>query len=239
MKNPLLGNGAWCPHCKQYVDVIYGEECANCGESIYDGEEDYEDDYEDDIFAEGTRRCEEMNEYLGDTSDMRDYEILNCKLSEATVFYICHQIDCEGKMNAQVAQELLAKYPRIKEEYADVRNKVLAAEDLLGGFCMTRLGEDDYDFRLPRWCFSLCTHLEGEDLESREYYERSGCVPADIVYAERLAEALDRINEEILCESDEIAFAWKPNSTYWEDVTLTLILKKLTRPKKIYFCKED
>lgn len=30
----------FCPHCGEYVDPIYGGECPNCGEDIYEDEEE-------------------------------------------------------------------------------------------------------------------------------------------------------------------------------------------------------
>ena len=42
MNNPYTD--VLCPHCGEYVDVIYGNECANCGENVYESETD-EDEY--------------------------------------------------------------------------------------------------------------------------------------------------------------------------------------------------
>ena len=42
MNNPYTD--VLCPHCGEYVDVIYGNECANCGENVYESKTD-EDEY--------------------------------------------------------------------------------------------------------------------------------------------------------------------------------------------------
>lgn len=57
MNNPYTD--VFCKHCGEFVNVIYGRECANCGEEIkgyneesssYEDEEDDwgEEEYEDD-----------------------------------------------------------------------------------------------------------------------------------------------------------------------------------------------
>ena len=45
MNNPYTD--VLCPHCGEFVDVIYGNECANCGEVIGDDDGCDYDDYDE------------------------------------------------------------------------------------------------------------------------------------------------------------------------------------------------
>jgi len=73
MNNPLTD--VLCPHCGEFVDLIYGNECANCGEVIGDDDGLDVDDF-DDEFDSYDEEFYEEDDYEKDYLDDDDYEEL-------------------------------------------------------------------------------------------------------------------------------------------------------------------
>lgn len=65
-------------------------------------------------------------------------KIIKGDLLESNVDYICHQVNCKGKMNSGIAKSIRKKWPKVYEEYFSKWAKysyedgVLEEQDLLG-----------------------------------------------------------------------------------------------------------
>ena len=65
-------------------------------------------------------------------------QIIKGDLLESNVDYICHQVNCKGKMNSGIAKSIREKWPKVYEEYFSKWTKysyedgVLTEQDLLG-----------------------------------------------------------------------------------------------------------
>ena len=65
MNNPFTD--VFCKHCGEFVNLIYGGDCPNCGERIPGIDNSYEkdtDDEDDDDIEEDDVLCPHCNEYV-------------------------------------------------------------------------------------------------------------------------------------------------------------------------------
>lgn len=59
-------------------------------------------------------------------------KIIDGDLLQSGADIICHQVNCQGKMNSGVAKQIRLKYPEVYEEYMRVCNNTKNPKDLLG-----------------------------------------------------------------------------------------------------------
>lgn len=59
-------------------------------------------------------------------------KIIDGDLLESGADIICHQVNCQGKMNSGVAKQIRLKYPEVYEEYMRLCNNTQNPKDLLG-----------------------------------------------------------------------------------------------------------
>lgn len=57
---------------------------------------------------------------------------LNGDLLEADVDYICHQVNCQGRMKSGIAKSIREKYPEVYQKYMDFYNQTDDTKCLLG-----------------------------------------------------------------------------------------------------------
>ena len=55
---------------------------------------------------------------------MTAYNIIDGNLLDSDATVICHQVNCQGKMNSGVAKAIRNKYPRVYEEYVGYVGKI-------------------------------------------------------------------------------------------------------------------
>lgn len=60
-------------------------------------------------------------------------------LLDAPVDYICHQVNCQGRMNSGIAKQIRERWPRVYEVYQDwYRVKFYDTSDMLGHIQIVR-----------------------------------------------------------------------------------------------------
>lgn len=65
-------------------------------------------------------------------------QVIKGDLLESNVDYICHQVNCKGKMNSGIAKSIREKWPKVYKEYFSkwikysYEDGVLTEQDLLG-----------------------------------------------------------------------------------------------------------
>lgn len=59
-------------------------------------------------------------------------KVIDGDLLKSGADIICHQVNCQGKMNSGVAKQIRLKYPEVYKEYVRVCNSTKNPNDLLG-----------------------------------------------------------------------------------------------------------
>lgn len=60
----------------------------------------------------------------------------NQDLLEADVDYICHQVNCQGKMNSGIAKQIREKYPEAYQAYMDWYNSPSGSNGMYNNICV-------------------------------------------------------------------------------------------------------
>lgn len=71
--------------------------------------------------------------------------IIKGNLLNAEVDYICHQVNCHGKMNSGVARSIRERWPRVYEVYMEWFNGHYFANQMLGNIQIVQLDEAPYN----------------------------------------------------------------------------------------------
>lgn len=77
---------------------------------------------------------------------MRDYKLVQGDLLEATTDFICHQVNCQGRMASGVAKAIRNKYPEVFNQYVDMYNNYTYLDkqkELLGNTQYVRVSNSD------------------------------------------------------------------------------------------------
>lgn len=62
-------------------------------------------------------------------------KIIDGDLLDSTADIICHQVNCQGKMNSGVAKQIREKYPEVFRAYQSLCNTYVKCKDSLLGDC--------------------------------------------------------------------------------------------------------
>lgn len=154
---------------------------------------------------------------------MREYELINGNLLDAKADFICHQVNCQGKMGSGVAKAVRERYPNVYEQYklfCDI-NRI---EQLLG-FSQYVKVSDDAD-KQPYYVINMFAQAnygyDGKQYTSLEAFKK----------------CLESINSH--CIGYTVAFPWKiaccRGGADW-NVVLPMILETLTNVREIKFYK--
>lgn len=162
---------------------------------------------------------------------MREYRVINGNILDAKVDFICHQVNCQGKMNSGVAKAIRERYPQVYKYYMlmwDAHNKGLVEPpELLGKAQYVPI----YDYKClkqPYYCINMFAQdkygYDGKQYTSLEAFKK----------------CLEQIND--WAKDKTVAFPWMiacvRGGANWNDV-LPLICETLTDVKEIYFYKLD
>lgn len=155
---------------------------------------------------------------------MHDYKVINGDLLNAHVDFICHQVNCQGKMGSGVAKAIRDKYIAVYEQYRAYVNKVVDKSKLLGHVQFIQVSNDPEV--KPYYVVNMFTQLDfGYDGKQYTSYEA-------------FKMALAEINKN--CAGYEVAFPWKigcvRGGADWNTV-LNMICTELTDVKSITFYK--
>lgn len=154
---------------------------------------------------------------------MREYELINGNLLDAKADFICHQVNCQGKMGSGVAKAVRERYPNVYEQYklfCDI-NRI---EQLLGFSQYVKVSDDAA--KQPYYVIDMFAQAnygyDGKQYTSLEAFKK----------------CLESINSN--CAGYTVAFPWLigccRGGADW-NVVLPMILETLTHVKEIKFYK--
>lgn len=159
---------------------------------------------------------------------MREYKLIQGNLLDAGTDFICHQVNCQGKMNSGVAKAIRERYPRVYEQYMWLYNGS-KGQNLLGKIQIVPLCTDMImvrDENIPYACINMFAQnnygYDGKQYTSLEAFKS----------------CLEMINKHAW--NSIVAFPWKigcvRGGADW-NVVLPMILETLTDVKEIVFYK--
>lgn len=153
---------------------------------------------------------------------MREYKIINGNLLNATEDFICHQVNCQGKMNSGVAKAIRQTFPSVYTEYYNMY--LNHTSNLLGEIQIVQIQTEQY----PHYCINMFAQ-DNYGYDGKQYTSLDG-----------FKKCLEKINHN--CSGFTVAFPWKiacvRGGADWNQV-LPLILETLTDVKEIVFYKLD
>lgn len=156
---------------------------------------------------------------------MRNYTIIEDDLLNANADFICHQVNCQGKMGSGVAKAIRKKYPQVYEQYKQFCG-MNTVEQLLG-FSQYVKVSDIVDNR-PYYVVNMFA-------QNNYGYDRK-----QYTSIEAFKKCLESINSH--CIGYTVAFPWMigcvRGGADW-NVVLPMILETLTDVKEIIFYKLD
>ena len=160
---------------------------------------------------------------------MRDYTLINGDLLEADVTFICHQVNCQGKMNSGVAKAIRNKWNKVYDlysEYCSVNDssKILGNIQIVG--INNSMHQHRADWKEPSYCINMF---------AQEYYGYDG---KQYTSLEAFKKCLEKINYN--CAGRSVAFPWMigcvRGGADWNKV-LPMIRETLKDVSEIYFYK--
>lgn len=162
---------------------------------------------------------------------MRDYKIINGDLLDAQADFICHQVNCQGKMASGVAKAIRERYPEVYKYYMlmwDAHDKgMVEPPELLGKTQYVPI----YDYnhlKQPYYCINMFAQ------------DKYGYDGKQYTSLEAFRSCLKQIN--IWAKDKTVAFPWMiacvRGGANWDEV-LPMILEELIDVKDIYFYKLD
>ena len=160
---------------------------------------------------------------------MRDYTLIEGDLTSADAEFICHQVNCQGKMGSGVAKAIRDKYPIVYKYYrlmyeAHEEGKVTPPE-LLGKAQYVQIYNYN-NLETPYYCVNMF---------SQDKYGYDG---KQYTSLDALKSCLEQIN--MWAKDKRVAFPWLigcvRGGANWDEV-LPLILNTLTDVKEIKFYK--
>lgn len=155
---------------------------------------------------------------------MREYNVVQGNLLDSKDTVICHQVNCQGKMNSGVAKAIRTKYPKVYNEYLDFVSKYTVdgkSSSLLGNIQLVEVAESKY-----------VINMFAQD--------RYGYDGGQYTSIEAFANCLAKINKS--CAGCSVAFPWKigcvRGGADWQTV-LNMICMELTDVRSITFYHLD
>ena len=148
-------------------------------------------------------------------------------LTTSDAQYICHQVNCQGKMNSGVAKAIREKWPIVFTQYMELYNSVPRRMQLLG----TILTVDLADYKPQTWPENLVII----NMFSQEHYGYDG---KRYTSYDAFWSCLGHIRESVP-KGSKIAFPYKIGSdrggANW-DVIYTMIISALGNDYNIEIC---
>lgn len=158
---------------------------------------------------------------------MRDYTLIDGDLLDADAEFICHQVNCQGKLGSGVAKAIHDKYPQVFEQYIKMYSlhyKYNQQDKLLGQIQIVRLYKEQSD----RVCFVV-------NMFAQDKYGYDGNQYTSV---DAFKKCLESINKD--CAGYTVAFPWLigcvRGGAKWDEI-LPLIINTLTDVKEIKFYK--
>ena len=154
---------------------------------------------------------------------MRGYTLIEGDLLNADADFICHQVNCQGKMASGVAKFVRERYPQVYEQYMKFYN-INTVEQLLGFSQYVKVS--DTEGQKPYYVVNMFAQAnygyDGKQYTSLEAFKK----------------CLESINSH--CIGYTVAFPWMigcvRGGADW-NVVLPMILETLTSVKEIRFYK--
>lgn len=157
---------------------------------------------------------------------MREYTLIEGNLLDAKADFVCHQVNCQGKMGSGVAKAIREQYPQVYEQYLELYNlycKYGKQSELLGKTQYVRVYKEQTD--KPYYIVNMFAQnnygYDGKQYTSIEAFKK----------------CLEEINT---CAGYTVAFPWLigcvRGGADW-NVVLPMILETLTDVKEIQFYK--
>ena len=152
---------------------------------------------------------------------MRGYTLIEGDLLNADADFICHQVNCQGKMASGVAKFVRERYPQVYEQYMKFYN-INTVEQLLGFSQYVKVS--DTEGQKPYYVVNMFAQAnygyDGKQYTSLEAFKK----------------CLESINSH--CIGYTVAFPWMigcvRGGADW-NVVLPMILETLTNVKEIRF----
>lgn len=165
---------------------------------------------------------------------MREYTLINGNLLDAKADFICHQVNCQGKMGSGVAKAIRERYDNVYTYYHTECNRHMNKSELLGKLQIVPLISEIevmYEKETPVKPY-YCINMFAQDTygyDGRQYTS-----------LEAFKTCLEKINNH--CKGYTVAFPWMigcvRGGADW-NVILPMILETLTDVKEIIFYKLD
>lgn len=160
---------------------------------------------------------------------MRDYTVINGNLLDAKADFICHQVNCQGKMGSGVAKAIREKYPQVYEQYRNMwsahRETKVCKEELLGKAQYVQV----YNYNNPKQPYYVI------NMFAQDNYGYGG---KQYTSLEAFKNCLQQIN--MWAKDRTVAFPWLigcvRGGADW-NVVLPMILETLTDVKEIQLYK--
>lgn len=165
---------------------------------------------------------------------MVKYEVIDGNLLDARADYICHQVNCQGKMGSGVALAIRNKHSKVYYEYLEhLRMCNENGVNPLGTIQLvtTNCDSDSHDM--------LCgTPYRGViNIFAQDKYGYDGKMYTSL---DAFQSCLNKINN--MCEDEVVAFPWKiaccRGGADW-NVVMPMILNTLTNVRKVVFYRYD
>lgn len=160
---------------------------------------------------------------------MKDYKIIIDNLLDAKADFICHQVNCQGKMNSGVAKAIRERYPQVYKYYMlmwDAHNKGMVEPPQLLGKAQYVPIYDYNNLKPPYYCINMFAQ------------DKYGYDGKQYTSLEAFKSCLEQIN--MWAKDKVVAFPWKiacvRGGADWNEV-LPLICETLTDVKEIHFYK--
>lgn len=157
---------------------------------------------------------------------MRDYKLIEGNLLDAEVEFICHQVNCQGKMASGVAKAIRNKYPEVYRYYRFMYEEVTGrGQSLLGQAQYVPIYKAD-KVKKPYYCINMFAQ-DNYGYDGKQYTS-----------LDAFRNCLRQIN--MWAKDKDVAFPWMiacvRGGANWNEV-LPMILETLTDVKEIYFYK--
>ena len=160
---------------------------------------------------------------------MRDYILVEGDLLDADVDFICHQVNCQGKMRSGVAKAIRERYPKVYEQYMWLYNGS-KGQDLLGKIQIVPLYSEMSQFKANNKSPYACINMFAQNnygYDGKQYTS-----------LEAFKSCLEMINKHGWNKT--VAFPWLigcvRGGADW-NVVLPMILETLTNVREIKFYK--
>lgn len=160
---------------------------------------------------------------------MRDYTVINGDLLDAKADFICHQVNCQGKMGSGVAKAIRERYPEVYKYYmlmCDAHNRGMVEPPKLLGKAQYVPIYNYNNLKQPYYCINMFAQ------------DKYGYDGKQYTSLEAFKSCLEQIN--IGAKDRTVAFPWLigcvRGGADW-NVVLPMILETLTDVKEIQFYK--